>query len=144
MNVAFRALVPEDMYTVNMFMPFAANAQTRGIVATDDNKPVAFFIAQEWTHTSAQVHQIILKSMVIRHGWFEEIADWMFNEANRIKIIGLVPSDKEKAVSMNQKLGFTELCRITDGYDHGIDYVVMELKREDCPYWTPRQESEAA
>ena len=146
MKIHFRPLVPNDIYTVKQFMAFSGNEYTRGIVAYDKAtaKTAALFIAQDWTHTSAQVHQIIIKPMVIRHGWFEEIADWMFNEAGRIKLIGLVPSHKPKAKSLNEKLGFKELCRIEDGYDRGIDYIVMELNREDCPYWTPREEREVA
>ena len=146
MNVKFRQLLPRDLITVNQFMPFTGSPHTRGITAVDANRgePVAFFIAQEWTHTAAQVHQVIIKSMVIRHGWFEEIANWMFNEAQRIKLVGLVPSDKQMALKLNKKLGFKELCRIKDGYDRGIDYIVMELNREDCPYWKPLEKREVA
>lgn len=136
-KIVFRPLIPDDIITVQRYLPFVFNPSTRGIVAYDQNTHLtaAVFIAQEWTKTSVQVHQVIIRPMVIRHGWFEEIADFMFNRAGRLKLYALVPDNNPRALAVNEKCGFVEKARLEDAYDIGVDYIVMELKREDCPFW---------
>ena len=46
----------------------------------------------------------------------------------------MVPGDNEKALKFNEHLGFTIKMRLEDAWDDGVDYVVMELKKENCPY----------
>lgn len=139
MNVRFRALVPSDLLTVREKMPYAMTESTRGIVAYDMDTAatLAVFIMDGWTRSAAQVHQVILKSMVIRHGWFEEVAQFMFTTAARRKVYATVPETHAKALSLNAKLGFEQVARLEDGWDVGVDYLVLELKREQCPYWKP-------
>lgn len=146
MRIRFRKLVPQDIYEVQRHMPFAASQNQTGIVAYDDNTSeyAAIFIAQEWTATAAFVHQVIMKPMVIRHGWFEEIANYMFTHAARIKLFGMAAETNWKALNVMEKLGFKEKARLEDGYDMGVDFVLMELKREECPYWIEPELAEVA
>ena len=140
MNVGFRDLIPNlDLPKICAHMPISPTLDTRGIVAynSDDSDYLAMFIAQDWTPTSVQVHQVILKPMVLRHRWFEEIASYIFTNAGRLKMYGLVPSNNKRAISVNLKVGFTEVARLEEACDVGVDYVLMELRREDCPYWKP-------
>jgi len=136
-NVHFRPFYPEDVLTVRSQMPYAMTEATRGIVAydADTSETLAVFVAEDWTQTACSVHQVILKSMVLRHGWFEEIADYMFTRAERKKLFAVVPDVHEKALRLNEKLGFRQVARLEDAVAEGIDYIVLELKREDCPYW---------
>ena len=39
-------------------------------------------------------------------------------------------------------LGFTEKLRLEDAWADGVDYVVMELKKENCRY-LPQEEAAA-
>ena len=71
----------------------------------------------------------------MREGIHSAAASYVFTQAGRLKMLGYVPADNEKALKLNKHLGFTELVRIEDGYKLGVDYVLMELKRENCPYW---------
>lgn len=146
MNVRFRSMVPADLQTVRQHMPYAATETTRGVVAydLDTAETLAVFMADSWTPTCAQVHQVILKSMVIRHGWFEEVANYLFTKAGRKKVYATVPDGHRKALSLNAKLGFEQVARLTDGWDDGIDYLVLELKRENCPYWVPAKQQKVA
>ena len=132
MKVAFRPFAPADQLTIRQVMPFQFGEGTNGIVAynADTHRTLAVLVAQEWTFTSCTVHQVILNPMVIRHGWFQEIADWLFDRANRVALYAPVPSDNTKALKFNEKLGFREVCRLKDAYDHGIDFVIMELRPE--------------
>jgi hypothetical protein len=136
-NVNFRPFVPADLLTIKQAMPFSASENMNGIVAynRDNCETLAVLVAQEWTYTCCYVHQVILKTFVIRHGWFEETAKWLFSQANRLKLYALVPSDNDRAAKLNAKLGFKELIRLEQAYDVDEDFILMELKREECPYW---------
>lgn len=138
MKVVFRKFEPScDLLSIQEVLPLSLTTDTTGIVAYDSvsRETVAVFIAQNWTPTSVQVHQAILNTMVLRHGWFEEIAKYIFTQAGRLKMYGMVPSNRLKALSLNKKCGFVEKVRLEDAADVGVDFIVMELKREDCPYW---------
>lgn len=141
MNVGFRDFTESDMLTIRNAMPFNFSQDAMGIVAFDqDNyETVAVLVAQDWTFTSVQVHQVILKPMVIRHGWFQEIGDWLFLRAHRSKLLAPVISDNETALKLNKKLGFEEVHRIKDGYDFDRDIVLLELKPENVNerLWKP-------
>jgi hypothetical protein len=137
MKVRFRAFVPADVLTVREHMPYALTEATTGIVAynPDTTETLAVFVAEDWTQTSVSVHQVIVKTMVLRHGWLQEIADFIFTKAGRKKMYAVVPDVHAKAISLNEKIGFQQVARLDDAVAEGIDYLVMELKRENCPYW---------
>ena len=137
MKVQFRSFVPADVLTVRKKMAYTLTESTRGIVAydTETAETLAVFLAEGWTQNVAVVHQVILKTMVLRHGWFEEISEYMFTYAARKKLYTLVPSNHKKALSLNAKLGFKQIARLEDAISDGVDNLVLELKREDCPYW---------
>lgn len=136
-KVKFRAFAPADVLTIRQKMPYAMTEVTTGIVAynADTAETLAIFVAEDWTSNAANVHQVILNSMVLRHGWFEEIADFMFTRAGRKKMFAVVPDGHTKALSLNEKIGFTQVARLEDAVADGIDYLILELKRENCPYW---------
>lgn len=137
MRVQFRAFVPADVLTVREHMPYALTESTTGIVAycPDTAETLAVFMAENWTQTSVSVHQVILKTMVLRHGWLEEIASFVFTAAGKKKMYGMVPANNPKAISINKKIGFKPVARLEQAVDENTDYIIMELKREDCPYW---------
>jgi len=106
-------------------------------------------VCDTWTENSVVIHQAVLTPMLLRHGWLEEVADYVFNTAKRKLMIGLVPSNNEAALKLNDHIGFTETYlndhigftetyRIKDAIADGIDTVIMELRAEDCT-WTPQE-----
>ena len=137
MKVAFRAFAPADALTVRQHMPYALTEATTGIVAynPDTADTLAIFIAEDWTQTAVSVHQVILHTMVLRHRWLEVIAEFIFTQAGRKKMYAVVPDNHTKAISLNEKIGFQQVARLDDAVAEGTDYLVMELKRENCPYW---------
>ena len=139
MKVKFRAFVPVDAVTVRTKMPYAMTEATTGIVAyeADTSETLAVFLAEDWTQTAVSVHQVILNTMVLRHRWLEEIGHYVFTQAGRKKMFAVVPDNHAKALSLNEKIGFERVARLEDAYAEGVDYIVMELKRENCPYWVP-------
>lgn len=137
MIVKFRKFEPVDVLTVRTKMPYDLTEHTAGIVAydTETSETLAVFLAEYWTQTAVTVHQVILKSMVLRHGWIETIAQYVFTDAGRKKMFAVVPDNNAKALSLNAKIGFKQVARLEDAVAEGVDFIVMELKREDCPYW---------
>lgn len=118
---------------------------TKGIIAVDERekKVVAGCIMNNWTYSSVQVHFWIDKPMVLRHGFLEEIARYVFDVAHKDLMIGLVPADNEEALKLDKHIGFKETHRIKGGYMYDIDYVIMEARREDVLRWLPVKEEAA-
>ena len=137
MNVQFRAFAPCDVQTLRSKLPFSMSDSTIGIVAYDKDtaETLAICVGSDWTKTSFFVHQVIFHTMVLRHGWLEECFDYAFSRAGRIKMFAAVPSNNAKALRLNSKMGFKQVAVLKDAHEVGVDYVIMELKREDCPYW---------
>ena len=112
---------------------------TTGVVALDDDDGefLGAVICEDWTETMCSCHILMPKPFkALRAGLHRELANYVFVQADRLKVIGLVPANNTRAQALNRHFGFTELFRIEDGYKVGEDYIVMEMKKENCPYWT--------
>ena len=108
---------------------------TRGIWALKDGAPAALCVLQNWTKSSVCAHLWVKNPVILRHGYFEEVADFAFNKGGVYTMIGMVPADNDKALKLNRHIGFKELCRIPDGYAPGEDWVVMTANRESLSRW---------
>jgi RimJ/RimL family protein N-acetyltransferase len=119
-------------------VPILRVEDTGGLVAfnEDTSELLGACIWDNWTKNSVQCHFILTNPIVVKHGFIGEITDYIFNHQGKRFIYGLVPADNEKALKINKKFGFTEKTRLTDAWADGVDYVLMELKRENCPYFT--------
>ena len=102
---------------------------TRGITAIDDRGVQAVCVLDTWTATCCQIHIWIHNPMVLRHGFAEEVFDFVF-DSGRIKIIGQTPSDNAKALKFIKHIGFEELFIVKDAIDIGVDIVVTEFTKE--------------
>lgn len=137
MNLFCRAFHgPADWGWVNEQMGVLRVEDTSGIIGidADTNETVAACIMDNWTRNSVQAHLIIKNSMALRNGFLEEIFDYMYNVKGVNRIYGLVPGDNVKALKINAHIGFTEKMRLDDAWEEGIDYVVVEMKKENCNY----------
>ena len=140
MHVHFRAFHgPTDWGWVQQHLPLKRVEDTGGIIAIDvaENRTVAACILDTWTEASVQAHLIVLEPMVIRHGFFEEVADYVFNVAGRKLMIGIVPANNTRALSVDKKIGFEEVCRIPEGSAAGVDAVVLTMRADQCRYHKP-------
>ena len=111
---------------------------TTGIVAvnSDTGELLAACVMDNWTCSSVQCHLTITDMMAVRHGFIQKITDYVFTEQDKKFMYGLVPSNNEKALKLNKHFGFTEKTRLHGTFGEGLDYVILELNRENCPYWT--------
>lgn len=135
MSVRFRPLNAHDIPHLRGPLGIVLTEHTRGFVVEDRHGSVmAAVVFEHWTKTCVTVHWALFNPLALRHGLLEEIARYAFVEGDRIKIVSPVPSDNEKALRLNRKLGFTEVARVKDMFDHGVDAVIVELHRDDCKY----------
>lgn len=105
----------------------------KGIVALDDNNVmVAASIMDSWSHNSCRIHIWVAKPMVFKHGFAQETFNYIFNTCGKGVVVGVTPADNEKALKFIKHIGLKEVTRIPDGYAEGVDYVVTQLRKEDC------------
>ena len=69
---------------------------------------------------------------MIRRGFLQMAAKAIFVHGGRHVIIGLTPANNGKALEFNRRIGWKEVYRVRDGYAFGIDYVIHEMRREEC------------
>ena len=120
---------------------------TRGITALDENgDPQAVCVFDSWSYNSCIIHIWIKNPFVLKHGFAEEVFNFVFSEeSGRSKIIGITPADNLKAVKFIKNIGFKEIYRISDGYKVGVDYVVTEMNKDNCRYYNGQEKfSESA
>jgi len=139
----FRKLGPQDWEWVVSIAPILKCDNTSGIIAIDvkADKPVAACVFDNWTPNSVQAHFVVENKMALKHGFLEECCDFVFNVAGRKAVYGFIMGDNDKAIKLNKHIGFTEKMRLEDAWGDGIDYVIMEMKKENCNYL---QEAKAA
>ena len=121
---------------------------SQGIVAYEDTtgEIAGIVIMDSWTPSGCQTHFAIDNPICIRRGLFREVALHIHVACDRRYIFGLIPANNEHAHKFDLKMGFREVARIPEGYDIGVDYIVVRLAREDNR-WLPkefRQQEEAA
>jgi len=111
---------------------------TRGITALDENDtPQAVCVFDSWSYNSCIIHIWINNPFVLKHGFPEEVFNFVFSEeSGRNKIIGITPSDNLKALKFIKNIGFKEIYTISDGFKVGVDYVITEMNKDECRYFS--------
>lgn len=127
---------PTDWGWINQQVEILRVEDTAGIVGIDLNKneTVAACVMDNWTNNSVQCHFMVANKMALRHGFLQECLDYIFNVCDKKYIYGMVPGNNEKAIKLNKHMGFTEKVRLKEAFADGVDYIVMEMKRENCKY----------
>lgn len=113
---------------------------TQGIVAYEDttSEIAGIVIMDSWTPSGCQTHFAIDNPICIRRGLFREVAYHIHVVCDRRYIFGLIPANNEAAHKFDLKMGFEEVARIPEGFDIGIDYIVVRLAKEDNR-WLPKE-----
>lgn len=57
-------------------------------------------------------------------------------------IVGTVAGNNARALKFNKHLGFEVLFRLKDGWESGIDMVVMGMSKQSCRWLTQEQKHE--
>jgi|TARA_R110000787_G_scaffold62155_1_gene140750 hypothetical protein len=113
---------------------------SQGIVAYEDTTGEigGIVIMDSWTPSGCQTHFAIDNPICIRRGLFREVALHIHVAHNRRYIFGLIPANNKKAHQFDLKMGFKEVARIPEGFDIGVDYIVVRLAKEENR-WLPKE-----
>ena len=104
----------------------------KAIEAVHEDGRIAGMIAFDtWWGNAAQMHFAIAEPMAFRR-LAPEAFGYIFGAAGRDVVIGWVPVSRADILSLALRLGFTELCRVRDGWARGDDVIMLELRRENC------------
>ena len=144
MNVDFRQFAgPRDWGWIQSQVGIKQCEDTDGIMAVDldTNTTVGACIMDNWTANSVQCHFMLTTPLVLRYGFLECCFEFMFLISDVSRIYGLVPADNGKAVKFNTRIGFTEKARMEEAFAKGVDYLLMELKRENCLHLPKRNKA---
>lgn len=119
--------------------PIAKMSNATGVACEDEDGVIwAVCILDNWTPNSVESHLCIDNPMCLRHGFLEEIARFVYHVSGRKMVMGIVPSNNKRALRLNAHIGFTEVARIPDGYEDGVDLVVLQLLKENCRWLNAR------
>jgi hypothetical protein len=137
MNIELRTFHgPSDWAWCNLQVGIKRCEDTTGIMAVDldTNETVGACIMDNWTANSVQCHLMLTTPMLLRHKFLDCCFDFMFNSMGVNRVYGLVPANIEKAVKLNTHMGFTVKARLEEAFEVGVDYLLMEMKRENCRF----------
>lgn len=108
----------------------------RAIAALDSKGIIRGMVAYcNFTENSAQMHAAIDTPAAVRALVYENdcpIFRRPFLVANLGLLIAVVRGSNEAALRVDKHLGFKETYRIKDGLRPGEDWVILEMRREDC------------
>ena len=128
--------VRSDWSWINQQVPILMVEDTTGIIMLDQDskKPVAACVLDNITDNSVQAHFMVTTPLVFKHGLLELCFGFIFDVLEVNYVYGLVPGDNEKAISFNKRLGFNEKARLPEAFKPGVDYLLMELKKQNCNF----------
>lgn len=147
MKIQFRQFDgPQDWGWVQSHIPLLRVQDTCGIMAidTETNTTIGAAIFDNFLYNSMQMSFISTTPMLHRHGFLLEAANFAFDAMGKQYVYAFVAEDNYKAIRLNEHLGFKEKMRIREGYGKGCDFLVIELKREDCEIYMQQFDQEVA
>ena len=108
---------------------------SKGVIAIDKNGvPCAALVLDSWTPTGGQFHIAVENPMVIRHGFFHAGFRYFYQTCGKLVLTAMTPADNDRALKLAKRVGFRETHRIKDGYNYGVDMVVLEMRKEECKW----------
>lgn len=104
---------------------------------------LAAVVLDSWSANSCLSHVVIEDPIALRHGLLETTCLYVFNVKGLGLLTGLTPADNLKALKFNKSVGFRETYRISNGYKPGVDFVLQEMRKDECRWILPRQKRAA-
>jgi hypothetical protein len=113
---------------------------TRGLVAIGTNgAPDGVVLLDNWSENAVMGHIAVQNPIALRE-LLPAAFNYVFNFCQKGMMLGCVPADVTKALKLNAHIGFKEIYRIKDGWDVGIDVVMLQMLKDDCKYVTKIKE----
>lgn len=113
----------------------AYSVNARAIEAYDEKtgRTVGMMGYDSFTHNSAQI-SIALDVPAAWRRLARPAFEYPFLELKRGVLIALVSSANERSLHLTAHVGFRTAHKIRDAILPGVDLVLFEMRREDCPW----------
>jgi hypothetical protein len=109
----------------------------KGIVNLGPDGSVQAGVAfDRWSPGGCEAHMVASTPFAVRE-LIGPAFDYVFSQAGRRLIYCLIQSSNERSLRLARWLGFEETYRIKDGWSYGDDFVLLEMRRENCRWLTP-------
>jgi RimJ/RimL family protein N-acetyltransferase len=105
-----------------------AKAQAIGLLK--DGKLIAGVAYDCYSGTNVFAHQRI-EGRVTREFWWA-VFSYPFEDLGCNRITGFVQATNDKAIKLNEHLGFVEECRLKGAAHDGSDMLLMVMWKKDC------------
>jgi RimJ/RimL family protein N-acetyltransferase len=143
MSYFVRTAPPEHFGWLAMRTAAALSRACRGIEALDVHGRIRGMVCFDgWTRGGAFVHIAIDSPAVVRP-LLHPVFEWAFGPAARQVLFGLIPETNTKSLRLATHLGFEVDHRVRDGWETGVDLVLMRMEKKDCR-WLELAERKAA
>lgn len=107
----------------------------RAVEAVDGEGRVLGMVAFDgWTQNAAQAHMAVVAPLVWR-SLLPESLGYVFGQAGRGLLLGVIPEDNARSVRMVRRVGFRLAHRVRDGWAVGVDLLCFELRPKWCRRW---------
>jgi hypothetical protein len=126
--------------------PFLRMADTCGFMTIDRDTGdlLAAVICDTFMHNTAQLSLIVEDSVVFKHGFAEEVAQYMIEGHQKDWAFCKVSANNSKCLSIVDWMGFKEVGRLSGAGKDGCDHILFEMHKDDCKFYIPAEQVEVA
>jgi hypothetical protein len=115
---------------------------TQGVVVYDNAGHIkAAAVFDSFTVDACCFHMAIDNPLVIRDGFFNQIAEYLFITCNRDRVFCHIAGDNKKALRLARKAGFTQSAVVSDGRAKGVDLIIFRMDRDDNRWLDQKEEA---
>jgi len=107
-----------------------------GITAIKNGKVSGVCVLDSWTENACSIHMKVPDKWAFKHGYLEEIFNFIFCESGRGVVVASPRSDNAQLKRFVIGLGFKRVGVIPNGYKVGVDIEINILLKENCRYIT--------
>ena len=124
---------PTDWGWYQAFVHAPRTEDAKGIIGFIGGQPAAAVVYQNWMPASVEVHLLLAKPMIIRHGWLEVMAEAAFGDERQTAYV-IIPESNSDSLRFAKRGGFKVLARIPHGCRLNEDCVILTMLRSECRY----------
>lgn len=130
--IEVRAAPPEHYDWIASRAQLIVSPNFRAIEAVDANGNILGMVGYDgWTSTACYMHMAVDKPIATRR-LVPRAFEIPFLRLGKKMVWGTVLSTNTRALEIDRKLGFRELCFIKDGWAEGVGIHLLEMRREEC------------
>jgi hypothetical protein len=135
-----RAATEQERQAIATHLGAVLTHAARGIVADSPIGIRGGVLFDNWTEGSAQVH-MWSDSPIIWRRLLPEACRYVFLQAGRRVVVGIIRESNEASRATTEHMGFTLMGRLEDGAAPGEALLFYQLRRENCRYLNQHQKA---